>query len=73
MGGPPFVGCSSAVAAACRPHYGARGVASAANLPPAQHAGFIFRQSDARGNLWLFGGENGSEVRIARVVHVRIL
>jgi hypothetical protein len=91
MGGPPRVGCSSSAPHACAPAYGAKGVRSGASLPPAEHAGVIFRRVAAPApssrqaslgassaeravtaaalaalapgaSMWLFGGENGSEV-----------
>ena len=68
MGGPPHVGCSSAAPGGCEPRYGVRGVASAVNLPPAEHAGLGSSTSmqtwigaDRTEKMLLFGGENGSE------------
>lgn len=68
MGGPPNVGCSSLAKGACLPHYGTKGMASADNVPPAQHAGLgsstsMMPSTGAAGGqkMWLFGGENGSE------------
>ena len=43
MGGPPHIGCSSNATQACLPVYGTKGVPSRASLPPAEHAGVIFR------------------------------
>jgi hypothetical protein len=43
------------------PKYGKKGTSSRAALPPAEHAGYIFRQPLNQA-LWFFGGENGSEV-----------
>jgi hypothetical protein len=43
------------------PHYGKKGASSTSALPPAEHAGYIFRQPLDQA-LWFFGGENGSEV-----------
>jgi len=42
------------------PNYGVRGVASASNLPPSEHAGPVFRQA-LDDSLWFFGGEDGRE------------
>mgnify|MGYP006122158769 CR=1 FL=1 len=62
MGGPPHIGCSSNVSGACEPVYGVKGMASNASLPPAEHAGVIFRELASSGSsFFFFGGENGSE------------
>jgi hypothetical protein len=43
------------------PSYGTKGVGSATNLPPAEHAGVIFRHLSTSEQMYYFGGENGSE------------
>ena len=41
-------------------NYGTKGVAKASNLPPAEHAGYIWH-TPYQDSMWFLGGENGSE------------
>jgi hypothetical protein len=42
-------------------HYTAKGTSSPSNIPPAEHAGYVFRNL-YKNSLWFLAGENGEEV-----------